>query len=1074
MDDISAGKNVQKTIQVQLLGGFSVSVDGLAIPEAQWKSRRARNLVKLLALAPSHRLHRDQLIEILWPESDFAAAANNFHQTLHTARRVLEPAGAGSLMLEEGFLSLSAGEKQALMVDVEQFEMAATQAKNCQDPPAYQAALAFYKGDLLPDDLYEEWTIQRREALRQIRLNLWLDLGRLLEARQEFPPAIETLLSLLVEDKDNEEAHALLMRLYALNGQRQQALRQYQALCEALRADLDIEPSETTARLFETIQFNRLPPATVSAPPQPPAVENLHNLPGQLTSFIGREKEIIDVCQQVRQHRLVTLTGSGGTGKTRLALRVAEELLDEFIDGVWYFELAPVVEPESIAQEIISRLGLQNDTKDSLLAFLVNYLRGKKLLLLLDNCEHLLDACAQLATRLLQQCPDIRLLTTSREVLSIAGEIAYRVPSLFAPDPDKLTSPAELAQVESVQLFAERAAAVLAGFNLSQQTLPAVARICYRLDGIPLAIELAAARVGVLSVEQIAARLDDRFRLLTGGSRTALPRQRTLRASIDWSYSLLPEHERLLLQRLSVFSGGWNLPAAEAVCSGDDLEEGEILDVLAGLVNKSLVAVDYQSGLEARYHMLETIRQYAQERLEDTGQAAAIRDRHMAYILALAQEYEPLLHTPKIFELLERLDVELGNLRGAMVWVLGRGDRSGAEQALKILCALFYFWLLRPSLTSEVSSWANRAFTFLPQDDAQAVDLKAWSLLILSMLDMQISDFTVTFGHLNPCIALYRQAIDRPANRKRLALALARRNSIIRAYIYFLPPDPSIRLEDAQRDGEESLLIAQELLPAADPETGWFVAWIYIANALAGTFTHASLEHDPRGKYRIDQLLQTAYEISTKFGDKVSELNILHIFATDERYSNTRYIEQGISLAKRLGYIVALSDFYNYLGNYSYRTNQFHDMEENFHEFFLTISQLNHEWARIYAYRMQGIAAVHQGDFTKAQSLLRKALDLSVEQEDTYGALAELNAFAGLALLIPRYQDAARLLGFFERQLEGFFKPMDEMDRIEFEQHTTRAREKLGEAAFTALWAEGRAMTMEQALQIARTELVNF
>ena len=1069
MEDISAGKNVQKTIQVRLLGSFSVSVDGLAIPEAQWKSRRARNLVKLLVLAPGHRLHRDQLIEILWPESDLAAGANNFHQTLHGARRVLEPAGAGFLLLEEGFLSLSAGEKQALVVDVEQFETAAARAKNSQDPAVYQDALALYPGDLLPDDLYEEWTIQRREALRQIRLNLWLDLARLLENRQEYPRAIETLLSLLANDKDNEEAHALLMRVYALSGQRQQALHQYQALREALRADLDIEPSETTTQLYEAIQSNRLLTAAASAGPLPSATKPSHNLPGQLTSFIGREREIVEVCQQVRQHRLVTLNGSGGTGKTRLALRVAEELLDEFPDGIWYVELAPIVEPESIAQEIISRLGLQNDATGSPQSILINYLRRKKLLLLLDNCEHLLDACAQLAARLLQQCPHISLLATSRESLGIAGEIAYRVPSLSATDPEKLSTPAEIAQVESVRLFAERAAAVVTGFSLSTQTLPLVARICYRLDGIPLAIELAAARVGVLSVEQIAARLDDRFRLLTGGSRTALPRQRTLRASIDWSYNLLSEQERLLLQRLSVFSGGWTLPAAEAVCPGDGLEEGVILDALAGLVNKSIVAVDCQSGPEARYLMLETIRQYAQERLEDTGQAAALRERHLAYFLALAHEYGPQLHTPKIFELLERLDMELDNLRGAIVWALGRADCRGAEQALNLFTALFYFWFLRLSLYSEVSNWVTRALTLLPEDDAQAVDLKAWSLLILSILDTQYSQFEVTFGHLNPCIALYRQAIDRPANRKRLALALSKRNALTRAYLYFLPADPSIRFEDAQRDGKESLLIAQELLPAADPEAGWFVSSIYTANALAETFIVSPIRNSPE-QTEIFDLLQTAYRISTQFGDKVGELNVLQILGTDERYANPRYIEQGIRLAGRLGNIYGLSNFYNYLGIFSYKTNQFDDMEENFHEFFLLLSHVGHEWGCIYAYRMQGIAAVHLGDVTKAQSLLGKALDGSLEQGDDYGALAELNAFAGLAFLMHQNQNAARLLGFFERQMEGFFKPMDEMDRIEFEQHSARAREKLGEAVFTVLWAEGRAMTMEQALQIARTQ----
>ncbi len=333
-------------------------------------------------------------------------------------------------------------------------------------------------------------------------------------------------------------------------------------------------------------------------PPLTTGITRPNNLPANLTSFIGREQEIIEVCQRVRNSRLVTLTGAGGTGKTRLALRVAEEMLEGFLDGIWFVELAPVTDPELLGQTVAYTLGLQNTTESSYQAILDSYLRSRRLLLILDNCEHLLEACARLAHHLLQYCSQLTLLATSRQTLGVSGEIAYYVPSLVALDPSDRFSTEELAQTESVRLFTERAAAVLPGVKLSDETLVAAARICRRLDGIPLAIELAAARVKVLSVEQIAARLDDRFRLLTGGSRADLPRHQTLRASIDWSYNLLPEPQRLLLQRLSVFAGGWTLPAAEATCAGEGLEEWEILDGLTGLVEKSLVVADHQSGAE--------------------------------------------------------------------------------------------------------------------------------------------------------------------------------------------------------------------------------------------------------------------------------------------------------------------------------------------------------------------------------------------------------------------------------------------------------------------------------------------
>jgi predicted ATPase len=283
----------------------------------------------------------------------------------------------------------------------------------------------------------------------------------------------------------------------------------------------------------------------------------------------------------------------------------------------------------------------------------------------------------------LQECPRLTVLTTSREVLNIAGEIAYRVPSLDVPDLEMISSFDDLSQVESVRLFAERAAAVMPSFRLSPKTLPAVAHLCHRLDGIPLAIELAAARVIVLSVDEIAAHLDDCFSLLTGGSRAALPRQRTLRASIDWSYNLLSQKERLLLQRLSVFSGGWSLPAAGAVCTGKGLEAREILDALTGLVAKSLVIADHPTGAETRYRMLETIHQYARECLVDAGEETTSRDRHLAYFLSLAEEFGPLLRTPKIYELLERLDLELDNFRAALTHALNKKDRGGSEQTLR-------------------------------------------------------------------------------------------------------------------------------------------------------------------------------------------------------------------------------------------------------------------------------------------------------------------------------------------------------------------------------------------------------
>src|SRR5215213_9383794 len=317
----------------------------------------------------------------------------------------------------------------------------------------------------------------------------------------------------------------------------------------------------------------------------------LNNLPVQLTSFIGRENEIAEIKQELKIHHLVTLTGPGGTGKTRLSLQVAADLLDLFPHGVWFIELAPLTDPDLIPQSILSAIGISEQPGKRPLGLLREYLREKKSLIVLDNCEHLLEASANVANVLLNSAPGLKVLASSREALGVKGEVSYLVPSLSLPDIKNLPVIEQLSQYEAVRLFIDRALLVAPHFVVDKDNAPHIAQICHRLDGIPLAIELAVARIKMLSVEQISKRLDDRFRLLTGGARTALPRQQTLRALIDWSYDILSENERLLLQRLSVFAGGWTLEAAEEICAGDGIETHEVLDLLTQLINKSLVVV---------------------------------------------------------------------------------------------------------------------------------------------------------------------------------------------------------------------------------------------------------------------------------------------------------------------------------------------------------------------------------------------------------------------------------------------------------------------------------------------------
>jgi predicted ATPase/DNA-binding CsgD family transcriptional regulator len=416
-----------------------------------------------------------------------------------------------------------------------------------------------------------------------------------------------------------------------------------------------------------------------------------NNLPLELSSFVGREKELADVKRLLENTRLLTLTGSGGCGKTRLALAAAGELVEDFEDGVWLVDLAPLADPSLVPQAIASTLSVREQPGRMLIETLSDYFGFKKVLLVLDNCEHLIEACAELAEALLHSCPELRVLTTSREALGITGEVAWVVPSLSLPDLRRLPCIDSLPLYESARLFVERAAAVNPTFALTEQNATAVAQICYRLDGIPLAIELAAARVKVLPVEQLSERLDNSFGLLAAGSRMAMPRHRTLHATMDWSHELLPEEERLLFRGLSVFAGGFTLEAAESICAGEDLQRDEVLDLLSHLVDKSLVIMREESG-EARYRLLETVRQYGREKLSESGEAKKVQGRHAEYYLVLAEEAEPQLKGGRQVAWLERFEREHDNLRAAMRWLLERGE---SEKAARLGWALWLFWWIR-------------------------------------------------------------------------------------------------------------------------------------------------------------------------------------------------------------------------------------------------------------------------------------------------------------------------------------------------------------------------------------------
>lgn len=594
-----------------------------------------------------------------------------------------------------------------------------------------------------------------------------------------------------------------------------------------------------------------------------------HNLPAQMTSFIGREKEISEIKQVLQEHRLVTLVGAGGTGKTRLSLQVAADLLDHFPDGVWFVELAPLTNPDLIPQALLSMFGITEMQNLSVLDALVQSIREKKLLLLLDNCEHLIDACAKVVDTLLNNIPDLTILATSREALGVSGELAWYVPSLALPDIKHLPDVEQLSKYEAVRLFIERSTLVQPRLQMTKANAYTIAQICVRLDGIPLAIELAAARVKSLSVEQIAARLDDRFHLLTAGTRTALPRQQTLQAAIDWSYNLLSEDECALLQRLSVFSGGWSLEAAEIVCAGGDADQMQVFNVLTNLVNKSLVIFNPDNE---RYDMLETVKQYARDKLAADGTESVYLRAHMEYFLALAEQAERYQAGEEQINWLNRLEMEHDNFRVALDRLLKRGENN---TALRLAGTLGQFWWVHNHL-KEGREWLRSALDsskeFTNKDHEKGV---YWS----SVLARQQGDYQTAKVFGNESLRLCRTLGDREG------MARAFNNMGV---IYYFERD----LAEAQKYFNEAL----EMRRLLGDQVG-----------IAGAINNLAIVIHTRGNLaEASVLYEESLEMCRQAGEKWNMAHVLlnmgHIAYEQRNFPRARTLyEEDVRLCRELG-----------------------------------------------------------------------------------------------------------------------------------------------------------------------------
>lgn len=682
-----------------------------------------------------------------------------------------------------------------------------------------------------------------------------------------------------------------------------------------------------------------------------------HNLPIQLTSFIGREKDIAEVKRLLGTARLVTLTGSGGAGKTRLAFQVAADVLVDYPDGAWLADMAPIAEPAFVPKTVASALNVPEQPGRDMTETLVDAVRPKAMLLVLDNCEHLLVACRDLTVALRRTCPQVRILATSREGLGVPGETLWRVPSLSTPE-DILHLPPveELALYDAVRLFADRASSTAPGFAVTRQNAPAVVQVCQRLDGIPLAIELAAARVKVLAVEQIAARLDDRFSLLTGGSRSVLPRQQTLRAAMDWSYDLLSAPEQVVLRRLSVFAGGWTLEAAEAVCAGGRVEASDVLDLLTHLVDKSLVAAETDSR-EARYRLLETVRQYGRDRLVESKESDEVLDHHLAFFLNLAEQAESHFERADQTVWFNRLEEEHDNFRRALAWSV----QSAPVDGVRLGGLLGRFWMVRSHLT-EGGKWFKK---LLERSGDQSAPLRAKALNWAGWIATRQLDYA-------PARALHG----------------------------------------------ESLTIYREL-------------------------------GDQRG-----------------VADSTWRLGIIAMNEADHGAA-VAFLEETLSIFRRLGYEQGILEVLGDLGHEAWHQGHCSAARRLLEEAVSRARRSGQTRVLVFALYSLGLVAFDQHGYVEAHSHYTEGLTTARELGDMYYGVQIVEHFAALIAAEGQYIGAARLLAAADafRKFEGI--PLPFAHRLDYDRPLATIRAALSDDDFTAAWAEGRAMTLEQAIEYA-------
>ncbi len=1029
-------------LTLNLFGSIEVRVHG--IPLRRLHSRKGLWLLALLTLRQGKPVERDWLVGTLWPDSSQSQALAYLRQSLTELRHAL---GTEAVRLQSPTRQTLALDLAGAEVDVLTFDVGIQQA----EPFALQRAVEVYKGPFL-EDCNEEWALLERTNREQSYLSALQALAGDALAQGDLDTAIQRSRRIIGVDPLQEGAQRTLIQALASAGDYGAATQVYRDLRLFLHRELNAEPDPQTTALYNKLRARTRQKALavreVATSPSPP-----RRLPRPLTDLLGRDGEVIEIAARLRQRRLVTLTGIGGVGKTRLAIAVAEVLVEEYTDGAWFVDLAGVSDANLVVQSVATVLGVHEEPGVSLQEALVSFLRPRLLVLVLDNCEHLLPTCASLAEDLLHSGSGVRVLATSRQALGITGEVDWQVPPLPFPELVHLPTEAtrllaEVSECASAQLFVERAESVQKTFALTAHNALAIAQICQRLDGIPLALELAAGNVKVLPVEQIARRLDDVFQLLIRGSRTALPRQQTLRATMDWSYALLNDTEKALLCGLSVFAGGWTLQAAEEVCSGasrtaeESVSSREVLQVLTHLTDKSLVVSEERAG-EARYRLLETVRQYARERLGKSGATDAWRIAHRDYFLRLAEDAQEKLGGPEQKMWVQHLETEHDNLRAALDFCLTTS--KGVEVGLQLAAALQQFWWTHGHL----SEGRYCLETALNRPDAQEpTPTRARALSGAGSLALMQGDYVGARGWYEKSLALGQALEDKQGVARvlgNLGMVADRQGDYAAARSYF----------------EASLTMKREF----GDKRG-------IANTLLGLGNVAMEQSDyVTARLLSEESLALGQELEDKrcIARSLTNLgNIAHLQG-DYTVAHPLY-EASLAIQRDLGDQRGVARSLNNLGNVATAEGNFAAARSLFEESLELQRELGDREGIAYSLCNLGSLLGKQGEYSAAHACLRECLTTCQDLGEKW---AVAYALEGCAEMAYRQQQTERSIQVYAaahalRVTHGSPLPPNECQ--EYDRHVAALREAVGENRFREAWAKGQVKTLEQAIAYALEE----